>query len=669
MLMQNEKFGQFTVLDELGRGGMAVVFKAVDTRTGDLVALKVLYEQWMSDQDAVKRFVREAEVISSLNHEHIVPIIDYGEIDNQLYLALAYMEGGTLAQKFSQPRTVSLQSTLKLLKQVALALDFAHAQGVIHRDLKLPNILLDKNNKVYLSDFGIARMMDSTRLTATGHIAGTPLCIAPEQARGDVTGAATDIYAMSVMSYLMLTGFYPFTAEDPIALIQKHMYETPPLPTMVNPQLPKAVDGVLMRGLAKDPQQRQHSAIDLVKELHKAIETTDARSTTAVIQTRELNPIPSVAPTLIQDSAKIQSPIHTRTLDLSTRRNYSFALAGFTIALIAILFAIAAMVSASQVDDVLPTSAAAFLPTLDPTEVRLQFWGELTSTAAYLASLPTETPSPTQTFTPTVTSTATSVPTDTPTVTPSATITNTPLPTETIQTTPIEYLFPDSDAQVNVISGAYLYEGASEDYETEGLLPYRSLLTLLGRDSLGHWVEAESVQGFDGWMRVQDLTVYIDVLTLPITWNPQQPAEQPNPTESVQLPPDQIIVQVTVPAGAPTTDPTDKPPSGNINPGTVPSRTPTSIPDDLELQSYFKSRAQLYEGPGKDCDVISDDILPGWKFEALERVRGTNEWLYGYVFELNTRGWIETKKLNLTFDLALVPYDDTLDFGCVDYSK
>lgn len=673
MLMQNEKFGYFTVLDELGRGGMAIVFKAIDTRTDEMVALKVLYERWMSDQDVVKRFVREAEVISSLNHEHIVPIVDYGEIDDQLYLALGYMEGGTLEDKFSQPRSVSFQSTLKLLKQVALALDYAHSQGVIHRDLKLPNILLDENNKVYLSDFGIARLIDSTRLTATGHIAGTPMCMAPEQARGDVSGKATDIYALSVMTYLMLTGFYPFTAEDPMALIQKHMYETPPLPTMINPQLPVEVDDILMRGLEKEPEQRYDSAMDFVKALHHAITTakSDVRHTTALIQTRELNPIPSTPPTMVDSGAKIQSPVHTRTLEAaSSRRSYSFALAGLAVAVVAILFAIGAMVSASQVDDILPTSAAAFLPTIDPTEVRLQFWAELTTTADYLASLPTHTWTPTLTYTPTSTPTETSIPTETPTLTPSATITNTPQPTETVETTPIEYLFPESDAQVGVIEGAYMYEGASEDFDTEGMLPYRSLLTLRGRDSLGNWVEAESVQGFSGWMRVQDLTLYVDVLTLPTTWNPSQLLEQIIPTQPPQQPPGQIVVEVTTqpdsnsPASVP---PTNVPSSGGNNSVVVPTRTPTPIPVEQELQSYFKSSARLYSAPGEDCEVILDDIHSGWKFEALERVRVTNDWLYGYVFELNDWGWIRTKRLNLTFDISLVPYDDTLNFGCVNY--
>ena len=179
-----EQLGHFVILEELGRGGMAIVYKAIDTRTDEEVALKILYDQWINDTEIINRFVREAEVISSLNHANIVPIRDYGEIDGRLYLALSYMDGGTLEDKFNVPRAVSYKATLNILKQVAQALDYAHTQGVIHRDLKLPNILLDQNNNVYLSDFGIARLIDSTRLTATGHIAGTPMYMSPEQARG-----------------------------------------------------------------------------------------------------------------------------------------------------------------------------------------------------------------------------------------------------------------------------------------------------------------------------------------------------------------------------------------------------------------------------------------------------------------------------------------------------
>lgn len=647
-MIAKKQIGQFEIQDELGRGGMAVVYRAVDTHTNQQVALKVLYEHWLGDSGAVKRFVREAKLISQLDHPNIVPIVSYGDVDGQLYLALAYMEGGNLAERFAKPRPLTLRASLNLLKQVALSLDYAHSQGVIHRDLKLQNILLDSTDKVYLSDFGIARLVDSTRLTTTGMVAGTPLYMSPEQARGELVDPATDIYAMAVMAYLMTTGFYPFTAEEPMAIIHKHMYEKPPTPTKVNPKLPTTVDEILLRGLDKHKNKRYPTATEFVTTLQKAVHVPKTASSpiTTMIQTQELNPIATTPAQVIEPQPKIASPIESQTLMQSAKRNQSFAILGFLVALFAVLLAIGTMVAASQPNEPLPTSAAAFLSTIDPTEVRLQFIAELTSTADYLASLPT------QTYTPTNTSTATTTPSQTPTQVPSATITDTPQSTETPETTPIEYFFPDSDAQVDVIEGAYVYTGAKEEYGTEGILPYRSLLSLYGRDALGNWVEAESQQGFKGWMRVQDIVAYIDVLTLPITWNEDEFLNQEN-THTPQ--PTIVIIGATAttssgPTNTPAPNPTATP---------QPSATPTDTP---EFQAFFNQQTRLFKSPGAGCPTFEKIIQPGWKFEANARLRNS-KWLYGYVFEMGEFGWVRPNTLDLTFDPRLLPIDDTPQ-GC-----
>jgi len=674
MLALGQQFGQFEIHDELGRGGMAVVYRATDTQSGHEVALKILYDQWMNDDEIVKRFVREAEVISTLSHQHIVPINDYGDVDGRLYLALGFMDGGTLADKFSNPRKVSLKATLRLLKQVAIALDYAHEQGVVHRDLKLQNILLDSDNNVYLTDFGIARLIDSTRLTATGYVAGTPMYMSPEQARGDHVDKATDIYAFSVMAYLMLTGFYPFTADDPIAIIQKHMYEIPPSPSLVNPKLPEAVDAVLLRGLEKDSDNRYETASQMVSALVRALKPRQHGGTSTIIYTTERNPIPSAPATLVMDDnadAKIKAPVASQTQTFASGGNPSFALFGFGVAMLAVLFAIVAMVSASQPDDILPTSAAAMLPTIDPTEVRLQFLAELTATAEYEASLPTET------FTPSPTSTPTQTPTQTQTPVPSATITDTPVATPTTETTPIEFFFPESDAQVNLIEGAPMFFGADEEHGQQGILPYRSLLDLYGRDALGDWVEVESRQGFTGWMRVSDMDVYIDVLTLPTTWNEAEflgldeiEGEENPEVESVPVEAETVIVEVTVVSDDNSND-NSSGDSGSDNTGTtttgvIRTRTPTPIPAGEELHAYFKYESWLMRGPNINCEVINDGLQRGWKVEVVERPKFTDEWLYAYVFETGEWGYVETGDLELQFDLSEVPVAEAFDFGCVD---
>lgn len=656
MLELGGQFGHFEIIEELGRGGMAVVYRAYDNKNNQEVALKVLYDQWMNDEEIVKRFAREAEVIHRLDHRNIVPIIDYGDVKGRLFLALAYMDGGTLADRFSKPRSVSLKATLSLLRQVAQGLDYAHSQGVIHRDLKLQNVLLDNNNNVYITDFGIARLIDSTRLTATGYISGTPRYMSPEQARGDAVDNRTDIYAFSVMAYLMLTGFYPFTADDPIAIIQKHMYESPPSPSVVNPQLPPSVDTVLLRGLEKDITNRYDSTMGMMQALVKTLRSPNVANTTTIVNTTQRNPLQSIPLTQVADARNIQAPLSSAERTQISNKNRTFAMGGFAVAMIAVMFAIVGMVATRAQNDILPTSAAAMLPTIDPTELRLQFSAELTATANYLASLPTNTLTPSMTPTPSSTPMPSPTPTKTPTLTPSPTITNTPPVSPTTETTPIEFLFPDSDAQVNQIEGAAIYNGAGAEFGAMGILPYRSLLTLLGRDALGNWVEARSQQGFTGWMEVSGMDLYVDVLTLPITWdgintdsNEESAADTETSSNPIQvIGGEQIIIETTAtPSGSGSSNKT------NTNNGVE----PTAVEAWEELQSYFYYDSWLLDGPSLNCDILDNGLQKGWKFEAVYRPVDTKDWLYGYVFETNSWGWIETGDLDLTFDLNDVRID------------
>jgi len=308
-------FGHFHILEELGRGGMALVYKAVDTRKDETVALKILYPHLMGDDNNIKRFQREARVASNLRHKYIVPVVDFGEYDNQIYIAMRYMPNNSLAELFAVPRAIKMKGIIRILGEVASALDYAHDKGVIHRDLKLQNILLDEKRHAHLSDFGIARIIDGTRLTATGQIAGTPMYMSPEQIRGKPVDHRSDIYSFSVMAYLLLTGFYPFTGEDSLSIIHKHVKEFPPTPTEVNEELPDSVNAVLLRGLMKLPKDRYESAIEMVKELHTAVNTPELHKTSTRIDIRAINPVDSVemdAPADAVDS-RIQSPTSQRT--------------------------------------------------------------------------------------------------------------------------------------------------------------------------------------------------------------------------------------------------------------------------------------------------------------------------------------------------------------------
>src|SRR5579859_4792303 len=222
----------------LGKGGMATVYRAYQSAVKRYVAIKVMAANLADDPGFVQRFSREAQVIASLQHPHILPIIDYGQSDGLHYLVMPYLEGGSLEDRMrKQPLT--LREATRFLDQIASALDYAHRRGVVHRDFKSSNVLLDNDENVYLTDFGIARLVGSdAKLTATGVIMGTPAYMSPEQAIGRPVDGRSDIYSLGVVVYEMVTRRLPFVGDTPIMFIHKHVYETPPPLRQVNPALP-----------------------------------------------------------------------------------------------------------------------------------------------------------------------------------------------------------------------------------------------------------------------------------------------------------------------------------------------------------------------------------------------------------------------------------------------
>ena len=203
------QFGDYTLGQKLGMGGMATVYHAIHRVTQREVAIKVLHEHYETESTVAKRFEREAEIIGSLNHPHIVPIIEFGKVDKRPYLAMPYYEGGTLAEYFFSPREMSQEDAIDILRALASGLDYAHSKDVVHRDFKLQNILLDKNNVPAISDFGIARTGNTTRLTVTGQFLGTANYVAPEMLLPQLpVDYRADLYALGVLAYLLLHGAF-----------------------------------------------------------------------------------------------------------------------------------------------------------------------------------------------------------------------------------------------------------------------------------------------------------------------------------------------------------------------------------------------------------------------------------------------------------------------------
>ena len=260
--------GQFKIIEEIGRGGMASVYRARQSNINRVVAIKVLPRSLLHDPSFYERFIREVDLVAHLEHPHILPIYDYGEVDGMPYIAMRYLAGGSMAQ-WLRRGLPALDKLTKPLTQIASALDYAHQQGVIHRDLKPGNILLDENDNAYLSDFGIARVLDSN-LTGSA-IIGTPAYMSPEQANGHPLDARSDIYSLGVVLFELVTGREPYEAETPVALLLKHINEPMPSARAIRTELPVAGEIVILKATAKQPDQRYASAIDLADAFTAAI--------------------------------------------------------------------------------------------------------------------------------------------------------------------------------------------------------------------------------------------------------------------------------------------------------------------------------------------------------------------------------------------------------------
>jgi beta-lactam-binding protein with PASTA domain len=322
--------GRYRILNRLGSGGMAEVWCAQDAQLGRRVALKILQPRFAQDQEFVERFRREASAAAGLQHPNVVNVFDRGEFDGTYYIAMEYVQGASLRDLINAG--MSVEAAVGVTRQILAAAKFAHSHGVIHRDFKPGNVLVDREGRATVTDFGIAKAGVS-EITQTGSVMGTAQYLSPEQAQGLEVTAASDLYSIGVILYEALTGRVPFEADSAVAVALKQVSEVPRPPSELNPAVPKALDAVVLKAMAKDPANRFQSA----DEFDAALTEAERNPSGAPVETASFAPVPVATPETAEPAAAAPAaapppPAAPREEEKRRRRSWRWAIIAVLIA-------------------------------------------------------------------------------------------------------------------------------------------------------------------------------------------------------------------------------------------------------------------------------------------------------------------------------------------------
>ncbi|SEM76809.1 Stk1 family PASTA domain-containing Ser/Thr kinase [Paenibacillus sp. OV219] len=271
-MIGHELGGRYEIITRIGGGGMALVYKAQDILLNRNVAVKILRQQFVHDEEFIRRFRREAQSAAALSHPNVVSIYDVGQEDDTHYIVMEYVEGNNLNEMIKERAPLQADEAVRIAIQICDALDHAHHNQIIHRDIKPHNILIGKNGRVKVTDFGIARAVTSSTITQTGSVVGSVHYFSPEHAKGVVTGEKSDLYSLGIVLYQMVTGKLPFLGESPISVALKHLQESFAEPRALNPYIPQSVENIILRAMRKNPNERYSSATEMLSDLETALQ-------------------------------------------------------------------------------------------------------------------------------------------------------------------------------------------------------------------------------------------------------------------------------------------------------------------------------------------------------------------------------------------------------------